>query len=175
MPMTGTADLLNEAMLLLAADPRTLFLGQGVGVGGDGVATFDSFDGIPMDRRIEFPIAEELNLGAATGLALMGFLPVVVFPRLDFLMRAMDQLVNHLDKLEEMSCGQFRPKVIIRTRVGSRTPMDAGPQHTQRHTCSLEAMLTSVLVREICHAKDILPTYRIALRETRSTLIVEVL
>ncbi len=166
-------DLLNEAMHLLAADPRTLFLGQGVGVGGDGVATYDSFDGIPMDRRIEFPIAEDLNLGAATGLSLVGYLPVVVLPRLDFLMRAMDQLVLHLDKLETMSRGEFCPKVIIRTRVGAKQPLDAGPQHTNDFAEALRLMLATVQVSRIQSPDWILPVYREALRNKKSTLVVE--
>ncbi len=171
--MDNAPALLNEAMRLLAADSRTLFLGQGVGVGGDGVATYDSFDGIPMDRRIEFPEAEDLNLGAATGLSLVGYLPVVVLPRLDFLMRAMDQLVNHLDKMEAMSCGDFKPKVIIRTRVGSRTPLDAGPQHTQDHTAVLTMMLKNVVVQRIGNSADILEVYGWALTAVRSVLVIE--
>ena len=50
---------------------------------------------------------------------------------MDFLPRAMDQIVNHLDKIETMSHGEFSPKVIIRTSVGSTNPLDVGLQHSQ--------------------------------------------
>jgi pyruvate/2-oxoglutarate/acetoin dehydrogenase E1 component len=123
---------INKAMLMLAEQPNAVFVGQGVRYGG--VATYRDLEGVPDKQRIEFPVAEELQLGCCIGLSLQGYLPICIFPRMDFMLRAADQLVNHLDKLAAMSCGQFVPKVIIRTRVGSKTPLDAGPQHTNDHT-----------------------------------------
>jgi pyruvate dehydrogenase E1 component beta subunit len=172
----GTIDFmrqLNQAMLMLAAQPRSLFIGQGVAA--DGVATYADFEGVPMEQRIEFPIAEELNVGYAIGLAMMGYLPVVCIPRVDFLLRAADAIINHLDKIEQMSVGQWNPKVIIRTRVGSKTPLDAGPQHTQRHTEAFRHMLTNVNVWEILRPSEILPTYECVTLGTKSSIIVEVL
>ncbi len=158
-------------MLLLAAQPNSCFIGQGVAV--DGVSTFDSLDGIPMEQRLELPVVEELQLGMGIGLSLQGFLPILVYPRIDFLLRAMDQLVNHLDKLAEMSRGQFTPKVIVRTRVGSKTPLNAGPQHTGQYTEAFQMMLTTVVVEEIEYPSDIMPTYGAAIRRTGSTIVVE--
>ena len=43
-------------------------------------------------------------------------------------------MINHLDKIQYMSQKQFRPKVIIRTSVGSKKPLDGGVQHTQNYT-----------------------------------------
>lgn len=162
---------LNEAMLLLADAPGTLFLGQGIAYPGH--AMFKNFEGVPMEQRIELPVVEELQLGMSIGLALQGYLPVSVYPRFDFLLRAADQLVNHLDKLERMSCGQFKPAVIIRTRVGTTKPLDAGPQHTQDHTEAFRLMLTNVEVIRITRADEILPTYRWAMTSRKSTLVVE--
>lgn len=161
----------NDAMRLLAAQPGALFFGQSVAY--TGTAMYSDLEGIPMSQRIEFPVAEELQLGCCTGLSLMGYLPIAIFPRCDFLMRAMDQLVLHLDKLEQMSRGQFKPKVIIRTRVGSKTPLDAGPQHTNDFTNAFRAMLTSVVVSKIEAPGDIMPIYQQAIQTTGSTLIVE--
>lgn len=169
--LCSTRQLLNDAMLMIAENPATLFIGQNVAV--DGSAMFHDFDGIPMSQRIEFPVAEELQLGASIGLALQGFLPVCVFPRMDFMLRAMDQLINHLDKLKAMSCGQFDPKIIIRTRVGSRTPLDAGPQHTQDHTQIFRAMLTNIDVYKIVSDETIIPAYTMALKSPRSVIVVE--
>lgn len=168
-----TPKLLNEAMLLLARQPGALFIGQGVAY--DGVATYESLNGVPACCRLEFPVAEELNVGAAIGLSLMGFLPIVIIPRMDFLLRAMDQLTNHLDKLEEMSRGDFRPKVIIRTRVGSRTPLDPGPQHRGDYTEAFRLMFTSVAVEKINSNDEILPTYTRALDRKGPTLVIEAL
>lgn len=160
-------------MRMLAAQPGAYFIGQGVAA--DGVATFDSLDGVPMEQRLELPVVEELQMGMGIGLALQGFLPVLIYPRIDFLLRAADQLVNHLDKLEEMSRGQFKPKVIIRTRVGSRAPLDPGPQHRQNHTEAFRHMLTTVQVWEIEYPSDIMPAYEGALSRARSSLVIEAL
>ncbi len=163
----------NPAMRLLASQPHALFIGQGVGVGGDGVSMWDDFDGIPMEQRQEWPVAEELQLGYGTGLAMMGFLPILQYPRIDFMLRAMDQLCNHLDKMEEMTRGQWKPKVIIRTRVGSKKPLNAGPQHT---TCPVKAfrlMLTNVNLFHVQHPIEIMSTYQEAIGDRRSTIIVE--
>ncbi len=157
----------------MIADAGAIFIGQGVAY--DGVATFDSLEGVPMSQRIETPVVEELQLGMGIGMALQGFLPVLVYPRIDFMLRAMDQLVNHLDKLEEMSRGQFRPKVIIRTRVGSRTPLDPGPQHSQDHARAFSLMLTNVDIIMIRHPAAIMDLYRAALGSVRSSLVVEAL
>jgi pyruvate/2-oxoglutarate/acetoin dehydrogenase E1 component len=164
-------DLLNAAMLDIAAVTGSLFIGQNVRY--DGAATYKALEGIPDEQRVEFPVAEEMQLGYCTGLSLLGFLPVAIYPRMDFLLRAVDQLVNHLDKMEYMSRGQFVPKVIIRTKVGSTNPLNAGPQHVQNHAAAFRAMLTNVDVCEIFDAKDISRTYRMALESKRSTIVVE--
>lgn len=166
-------ELLNQAMLLLAAQPRALFLGQNVAY--DGNVVYKHLAGIPMDQRLELPVCEELQMGMSIGLALQGFLPISIYPRMDFLVLALNQLVNHLDKLPAMSQGQYRPKVIIRTKVGSKHPLDAGPQHTQDHTAALRLMLTSVKVAKIVKPEEILPAYRQALGDEMSTLVVEAL
>ncbi len=162
---------LNQAMMMLAKHPKTLFIGQGVAY--DGVSMFRDLDGVPMDQRIEFPVAEELQMGASIGLAMQGFLPISIFPRMDFLLRAMDALVNHLDKIPVMSMGQWVPKVIIRTRVGSKSPLDAGPQHTQNHTVAMQLMLKNIWVVEITKREEIRCVYEQALRRQNSTLVVE--
>jgi pyruvate/2-oxoglutarate/acetoin dehydrogenase E1 component len=157
----------------MLADAGAYFMGQGVAA--DGVATFEDFADVPASQKCEWPVAEELNVGAAVGLSLTGVLAVVSLPRMDFLLRAADQLVNHMDKLEEMSRGQFVPKVIVRVRVGKRTPLDPGPQHQQDHYRAFQFLLGTVGVERILDPVQILPTYRAALESPRSTLVVEAL
>lgn len=140
-------DKLTEAMAWLGEQSDTLFLGQGVGVPGTKLSA--SFDGVPAGKRVEFPVAENLQLGVSIGLALEGFVPVSVFPRIDFLMCAMDQIVLHLDKLPLYS--GYRPKVIIRTAVGGKRPLDAGPQHTGDYARSVASMLSTV---RTCQYRD---------------------
>lgn len=168
---SDASSAINEAMLMLAAQPQALFLGQGVAYPGH--ALYTHLEGIPKEKRIEFPVTEELQLGCSIGLAMQGFLPISIFPRMDFLLRAADQLVNHLDKIEQMSYGDWVPKVIIRTRVGSRTPLDAGPQHTQNYCQAFRQMLQTLRVFEIKSEGEVMPVYKMALDSHRSSIVVE--
>ncbi len=148
-----------------------VFVGQGVSYTGHNM--YHDLDGVPDEQRIEFPVAEELQLGLCTGMAMQGVLTVSIFPRMDFMLRAMDALVNHLDKIPKMSAGQWVPKVIIRTRVGAKEPLDAGPQHTQHHVTALREMLTSIVIvelKELLHAEAV---YAAALKRDFSTVVVE--
>mgnify|MGYP000117600495 CR=1 FL=1 len=78
---------------------------------------FNSLKSVDPNKRIELPVFEDTQMGIATGLALNGFIPVNCYPRFDFLILAMNQLVNHLDKIRYMSFNQFKPRVIIRTEI----------------------------------------------------------
>lgn len=156
-------------MTMLAQDSRTVFVGQSVKY--DGQAQFDTFSVVPMEKRIEMPVAEDFQMGFCIGLALQGFIPISFYPRMDFLILACNQLVNHLDKIPLMS--GYRPKVIIRTTVGQKKPLNAGWQHTQNHTAALGFMLKTVRVIEVYTAQEVIAAYENALHDQYSTLIVE--
>ena len=160
------------AMGLLAADPRTLFVGQNVVYAG-AVDIAETLKGVPLERRIEFPIAEDLQMGVCIGLALAGWLPVCIYPRVDFLVLALNQLVNHLDKFPEMSAGRYKPKVIIRAGIGTNNPLDPGPQHRQDYTEALRLMLTNVDVVRLEEIGQIGAAYEAAYNSPRSTVLLE--
>lgn len=164
-------DEVVKAMDMLATDKRVIFLGQSIRYPGH--IMYGTLGNIPKPRKIELPVFEETQMGICTGLALEGYIPVSIFPRMDFLIIAMNQLVNHLDKIEEMSGGQFKPKVIIRTMVGSTKPLNPGPQHCQDHTEALTRLLTNVAVHKLNSAKYILPAYEKALNSDRSSILIE--
>lgn len=124
-----------------------------------------------MSQRVEMPVIEDFQLGYCIGLALTGLLPVCIFPRFDFLLLAANQLVNHLDKLPLVS--EFNPKVIIRTRVGARWPLNAGPQHTQDHTEAFKLMCQTIHVERVQKAEQVLRAYEEAYDREGSTLIIE--
>src|SRR4030042_3337722 len=105
-----------KAMYMLAENKKTIFIGQGAEYSGSPM--FEAVKNLLRSKRLELPVAEEMQMGMSIGLALEGYIPVSMFPRMDFIMCCMNQLVNHLDKIEEMSAGRFKPKVIIRTSVG---------------------------------------------------------
>lgn len=167
-PALDFKQAVNQAMLMLADEDATVFIGQSVRY--DGAAIFDSLKGVPMHKRLEFPVVENLQLGYCTGLSLTGKLPICIFPRMDFMLLAMDALVAHLDKLPLYG---WKPKVIIRTRVGQKTPLDAGPQHTQNYTHAFRQMLTRIEVLEVCNPRHVLEAYNLALSNKCSTLVVE--
>ena len=161
----------NAAMKMLANEPNSLFMGQTVAYPGSPI--FKSLDGIPQNQRLELPVIEETQMGMSIGLALEDYLPVSIFPRFDFMISGTNQLVNHLDKMYELSQGQFDPKVIIRTTVGTKRPINPGPQHYQDHTEAFEHMLTNVDVIRVNHASRLVPAYQRALSSNHSSLIVE--
>jgi len=161
------SEQLTEAMTWLGEKPDTIFLGQQVCYSGN--ALFNTFSGVPMDKRRELPIMEDTQLGMSIGLSLAGKIPVCIFPRMNFLILAMNQLVNHLDKIVVYSHGQFEPKVIIRVAVGSEKPLYPGAQHCGDYPLYLER---TRIVR-LRDSKDILPAYQEAYVRKGGTVLVE--
>lgn len=164
-------DEVVKAMDLLAREEKTIFLGQSIAYPGH--VMYGTLENVPMSKRIELPVFEEVQMGMSIGLSLEGYIPISIFPRIDFLIIATNQLVNHLDKIEEMSHGQFKPKVIIRTMVGSIKPLYPGPQHCQDHTEALRCLLTNVDVVKLTESKDVVPAYRRALKSEKSSVLIE--
>ena len=174
----GYKDELVRSMEWLAQKNDTIFIGQSVSYSGN--AIFNTLKTIPNEKKIEVPVIEDLQMGISTGMALEGYVPITCYPRFDFLVCATNQLVNHLDKISIISEGQFQPRVIIRTSIGSRVPLDAGEQHTQDHTQAYKNLLKRVDVVTLDESDDIFPAFKYAYeRQPKSkydsliTLIVE--
>lgn len=161
---------LKRAMAWLAEQPDTLFLGQAVGC--PGTAMFNTLSEIDPAKRLELPVAEEMQLGMSIGLALQGIVPVSVFPRWNFLLLAMNQLVNHLDKYPMVS--DYAPKVIIRTGIGSVHPLDPQWQHKGDFTDVMGKMLHTVRVVRLDRPEQIFAEYQAAYKSTSSTILCEV-
>lgn len=162
-------DELCAAMALLGKEPNAVFMGQGVGVPGTTMS--QTFRDVPPAKLLEMPVAEELQMGMAIGMSLEGLLPICIFPRWNFVLRAADQLVNHLDRLPLYS--GYRPKVIIRTAVPSKHPFNPGPQHDDDFTHAFRSMLRTVKISTLLVAADIMPAYAWAMRQSGSVIMVE--
>ena len=162
-------DEITKAMTALARHPKTIFVGQAVKYGGQ--RAHATFANVPMEKRIEMPVCEDFQMGFCTGLALEGYIPICFFPRWDFAILAMNQIVNHLDKIPLL--GGFRPKVIIRTAVGANAPLNPGPQHIQDYTTAFISMLHTISVRELVEPEDVLKEYGYALGDAGSCIVVE--
>jgi pyruvate/2-oxoglutarate/acetoin dehydrogenase E1 component len=164
-------DEITRSMQMLGENPSTIFLGQSVLYRG--TSMFSTLKDVPKEKIIEFPVAEELQLGVSTGLALNGYIPVSLFPRMDFLLRAFDQLINHLDKIALLSEGRFKPKVIIRTSVGGIKQLNPGLQHVGNYIEPLRLMLKTIPVIALETPESIYPAYEKALKSDKSTILVE--
>jgi 2-oxoisovalerate dehydrogenase E1 component len=90
------------------------------------------------ERVFDTPIAESAILGSALGASLMGMKPVVEIMWADFLLVALDQLINQMANVRYVTQGQRTAPIVVRTQQGS-TPGSC-PQHSQ----CLEALLTHI-------------------------------
>ncbi|MBM3700835.1 MAG: hypothetical protein FJW68_08015 [Actinobacteria bacterium] len=166
-------DELKKSMGWLAEKPETIFLGQAVEY--PGTMMTNTLADVPKVKLLEMPVAEEMQLGISIGLALNGTIPISIYPRWNFLLLATNQLVNHLDKMPLYSNGEFKPKVIIRTSIGSERPLNPQIQHTGDYSDAFKLMLKIVEVIVLNEPDQIFPAYQKAyLRDdSRSTILVE--
>jgi pyruvate/2-oxoglutarate/acetoin dehydrogenase E1 component len=163
-------DALTQAMNHLALDPKRIFLGYNVRYGSKANGTLAQ---VPESQLFETPVAENLMMGLAIGLALEGFKPVVWYERFDFVLNAADAIVNHLDKLKQLSRGQFAPVVIIRANVGSSAkPLFTGVTHTQDFTDAFRHLVRFKVAPLRCN-EAVLAEFAAAGASHESTLLVE--
>lgn len=163
-----------RAMDYLAKNPKTLFLGQSVVHPGNSI--FKTLANVPADQKIEMPVFEETQMGMCIGLAFAGYIPVSIYPRFNFLLLAMNQLVNHLDKFPIITQGRVRPKVIIRTAIGSERPLFPGVQHSGDFTDAFKHLkMKHVEVVRLDQPEQIFPAYQKAFEreDGKSTLLIE--
>lgn len=163
-------DRLQTAMEMLAAR-YAVFLGQAIAYPGTGMT--QSFKNVPREQLFELPVAEDLQLGMAIGMSLVDpSRPIVsVYPRINFLFCAMNQLILHLDALPRYS--EYRPRVIIRTAIATPVPLDPGPQHLGDYSGAIQAMLQTVHVERLLRGCDIVEAYRQAAMRSGSSLLIE--
>lgn len=161
----------SHAMTWLSEQKNTIFLGQSVAYPGN--ALYRTLGDVPEKKKIEMPVMEDAQMGISIGLALGGNCPITIYPRMDFLICAMNQLVNHLDKLEEFTHGEYKAKIIIRTCIGSKIPLDPGVQHSSDYTEALRILLKNITVVKITEPRQVLPAYKEAYYSEKSSLIIE--
>ncbi len=81
------------------------------------------------ERCFGTPLSEDAMTGMAIGAAMAGYRPVHVHIRMDFMMLAMNQLVNIAAKAHYMYNGQVNVPLVVRTMVGRS--WGQGAQHSQ--------------------------------------------
>ena len=160
-------------MNYLSENKKTIFLGQAVNV--PGTAMHNTLKQIKKKKLLEIPVAEEMQMGMTLGLALEGYIPISIYPRWNFLLLATNQLVNHMDKISEISNNKITPQIIIRTAVGSVRPLDPQSQHKGDFSKAYKMMCKNIDFYYLKNTKDIFKTYKKVLKnKKRISLIVEV-
>lgn len=106
---------INEALTqLMANDENVFILGQGVKspwyVGNTTVGLLERFG---ESRVIDTPVSENAITGAAVGAAIVGMRPVIVHPRMDFMLYALDPIINEAANWHYMSGGQQAVPVVF--------------------------------------------------------------
>ena len=120
-------------------DPSVFCIGEGIGErGGSYKVTEGLLAEFGPRRVVDTPLSEAGFVGLGTGAAIAGARPVVEMLFIDFLLLAMDQVVNQAAKYRFMSGGEGRVPLVIRTQGG------AGNSLAGQHSQSLEALFYHV-------------------------------
>lgn len=162
-------DELTKAMTFLAEKEDTIFIGQQIVYAGNPMST--TLINVSKEKMIEVPVMEETQMGMSLGLAMTGKSVITFYPRWDFLVSATNQLVNHLDKFENMT--DKKVNVIIRVGVGSKDPLDPGIQHRNDYTQQFKSILQFTKIWELKKYEDIYTIYTNASNEGGVHIIVE--
>ena len=156
---------LREEMTKLGEIPNSIFCGQQV----KDTTFYDTLNDVPEEKRIELGVIEELQMGISIGLAIKKYLPISIYQRCDFLPRAADQLINHLNLFPELTNNLLTCKVIIRTTVGTT---EAGPQHSQDLT-EMFKLILKFPVLKVKTPEEVHAAYELARTTNTSIMIVE--
>jgi pyruvate/2-oxoglutarate/acetoin dehydrogenase E1 component len=164
---------LKRSMDFLGSQPDTMFLGQAVEY--KGTAMTNTLKDVDPSKLLEMPVDEEMQMGITNGLAVAGTVPISIYPRWNFLLLTMNQLINHLDRMPAFSHGEYIPKVIVRTGIGSERPLHPQAQHVGDFTDGLRLMTKNIEIIRLEEPEEIFPAYEKAYLRTdgKSTLIVE--
>lgn len=124
---------------LLASDPRVFVIGQGLWspwYAGTSLEDIDKEFG--RDRILDSPVCENATTGAAVGAAIAGMRPIVFHPRMDFMLLAVDPIVNQAANWSYMFAGQVSVPVVIRCVV------NRGGEQAAQHSQALQAFFMHV-------------------------------
>lgn len=162
-------DELKRSMEWLAQKTDTHFIGQATGCAGTAIS--NTLRDIDQSKKLELPVFEDTQMGMTLGMSLEGIVPISIYPRLNFLMCAMSQLVNHIDKYSMLS--NYKTKLIIRSSIGSKSPLDPQAQHKYDFSEAIKSMCHTIKVIRLDNAEDIFPAYVEAYEHNGPSLLIE--
>jgi pyruvate/2-oxoglutarate/acetoin dehydrogenase E1 component len=118
--------------------PNTIVFGEDVGEPGGVFGATRGLRELFGDRVFDTPISETAILGAAVGAAMMGMRPIAEIMWIDFILVALDQLVNQAANIRYISQGRLTAPLTVRTQQG------ALPGSCAQHSQCLEAILAHI-------------------------------
>ena len=131
MPVLTYRDALNQALAEeMRRDPSVFLMGEEVGVyqGAYKVSRGLLEEFGPM-RVVDTPITELGFAGVGVGAASVGLRPIIEFMTWNFARLAIDQIVNHADKMRYMSGCQVSCPMVFRGPGGAA--LQLASQHSQ--------------------------------------------
>ena len=166
-------DELKKSMDWLGGKNDTIFLGQAVAY--PGTAMSNTLKDVDKNKLVELPVAEEMQMGMSFGISLDGTIPISIYPRWNFLLCAINQLVNHVDKKKFMVGSDDKSKIIIRTGIGSERPLHPQDQHVGDFTEAIQLMCRTIQVVRLEEPNQIFAAYKKAYERDDgvSTILVE--
>lgn len=134
------AEAIREAhALLLRRDDRVFLIGQGLWSPWYAGSTLKNLDTeFGKDRIIDTPVSENATTGAAIGAAIAGMRPIVFHPRMDFMLLALDPIINQASNWSYLFAGQANVPIVIRAVI------NRGGEQGAQHSQALHAMLAHV-------------------------------
>jgi pyruvate/2-oxoglutarate/acetoin dehydrogenase E1 component len=162
-------DALTEAMTFLGEQDNIMFIGQQIVYAGNPMST--TLGNVSKDKMVELPVMEETQMGMTLGIAMTGKTVVTFYPRWDFIILAVNQLVNHIDKYELMTVK--RANILIRLGKGSDKPLDPGHQHKGNYFNEFKSMCPNIKFHDLQSTDDIVPAYKDAYQNGGVHVLVE--
>jgi pyruvate dehydrogenase E1 component beta subunit len=134
------ADAIREAHAqALASDPRVFLIGQGLWSPWYAGASLKDLDReFGCERIIDSPVSENAVTGLAVGAALAGMRPIVFHPRMDFMLLAVDPIVNQAANWSYLFGGAIGVPLVIRAVI------NRGGEQGAQHSQALHAMFMHV-------------------------------
>jgi pyruvate/2-oxoglutarate/acetoin dehydrogenase E1 component len=131
---------INEALhQLMAEDPSVFLIGQGVKspwyVGNTCRGLLEKFG---PRRGIDTPVSENAVNGAAVGAALAGMRPVVVHPRVDFMLYGLDPIINEAANWHYMVGGKLSVPVVVWAII------NRGGEQAAQHSQALQSLFAHI-------------------------------
>jgi pyruvate/2-oxoglutarate/acetoin dehydrogenase E1 component len=140
---------LRAAMIqAMETDERVFAYGQGINdLGGFFGSTVGIKDKFTEARCFDVPLSEESLVGMGVGAAILGRRPIYVALRIDFLLLAMNQIVNYAAKWPSICGYQLTVPLTIRAIIGKywgQGAQHAGTYHSLfSHVPGLEVVIPS--------------------------------